>query len=247
MKGVLFASDLHLSPQRPDRIALFIQLLRQTAPRAEAIYLLGDIVEFWLGDDDPEPSHRSLIAALATAAETGTAVHVMTGNRDFLMAAQFFAETRAQPLRDFEVIDLFGVRTLLTHGDLLCTNDVKYQAFRRHVRDPVNQQQFLSLPLPERYRIAAETRSGTQASMLEKDDDIMDVDPSEVMRVIREYDVTTLIHGHTHRPAIHTVEGTSRTRRIVLGDWYSTNQVLWCLPTHETLIGAAELLATFAD
>lgn len=247
MKGVLFASDLHLSPLRPDRTALFLQLLREVAPRADSIYLLGDIVEIWLGDDDPEPSHRALVAALAKVAEAGTAVHVMVGNRDFLMGERFFAEARARPMRDFEVINLFGVPTLLTHGDLLCTNDVKYQAFRRHVRDPVNQRQFLNLPLPERYRVAAATRTGTKASMLEKDDDIMDVDPSEVVRVIRDYDVATLIHGHTHRPAIHHVEGTSRSRRIVLGDWYSTNQVLWCTPTHETLIGAAELLETFSD
>jgi UDP-2,3-diacylglucosamine hydrolase len=247
MKGVLFASDLHLSAQRPDRTELFLRLLKSVTPVAAAIYLLGDIVEFWLGDDDPEPAHGALVAALADTVQAGTAVYVMTGNRDFLMGAQFFAQTGAKALADFEVIDLFGTATLLTHGDLLCTNDTQYQAFRRYVRDPVNQQKFLSLPVHERYRVAAETRSGTQASMLEKDDDIMDVNPQEVVRMMQQYAVSALIHGHTHRPAVHIEDGvTSKIRRTVLGDWYSTNKVLWCTPSAADLIDAETLLKQLA-
>ncbi|MSR14369.1 MAG: UDP-2,3-diacylglucosamine diphosphatase [Gammaproteobacteria bacterium] len=246
MKGVLFASDLHLSPQRPDRIALFFRLLEQIAPRAEAIYLLGDVVEFWVGDDDVAPAHRALVEALALAATVCPAVYVMTGNRDFLMGERFFAETKARPLADFEVVDLFGTSTLLTHGDLLCINDLKYQAFRQYVRAPDNQRQFLSLPLAERYRVAAQTRSGTQASMLEKEDDIMDVDPDEVVRVMQEHRVSHLIHGHTHRPAVHRLEGAPLSQRIVLGDWYTGNQVLWCTGAEKKLIGAAELIGTLA-
>ena len=220
----VFASDTHLAPERPGQIDDFAALLQRVEAWRADLYLLGDIVEFWPGDDDDAPLHRDLIARLARLTGAGCRVHVTHGNRDFLLGERFRRETGATLLDDYTTC-LFGrERVLLTHGDLLCTRDLKYQEFRRYVREPARQQQFLSLPLTERRRLAAQTREGTQSSMAEKAAEIMDVDESEVQRVMRAHGATLLIHGHTHRPALHAFElDGHNARRCVLGDWYDTD------------------------
>lgn len=223
----VFASDTHLAPERPQQIEDFEALLARVLEWRAELYLLGDIVEFWPGDDDDAPLHRALVAALARLTSAGLAVHVARGNRDFLLGERFARESGARLLDDWTVIELGDERALMTHGDLLCTRDLKYQEFRRFVRDPARQQQFLSLPLAERRRIAAQTREGTQSSMAEKAAEIMDVDADAVVSRLREYEATLLIHGHTHRPAVHDLLVDGRpARRCVLGDWYEAGRVL---------------------
>lgn len=227
----LFASDLHLSSEDPDKVDLFEQVLEQASTSVDAVYLLGDIFEIWLGDDDLSEPHPRIIDAMRSYRERGGRLHVMSGNRDFLFGAGFVEKTGAELLLDWHAIDLGGVTTLLTHGDLLCTRDVQYQQFRQYVRDPNNQKQFLAFPLAERKQIAANTRSGTKASMLEKEDVIMDVEQSTVEKIMLEHGVNRLIHGHTHRPADHTFtdQNGQQCERLVLGDWYDGCSILIAL------------------
>jgi len=223
----VFASDLHLGGERPEKVALFEAFLRRASELADSLYILGDLFEIWLGDDDDSDPHPTVVRALRKFADSGTELFVMSGNRDFLFGAEFAKATGATLLSDWHVIDLFGSRTLLTHGDLLCTKDVEYQTFRKTVRDPTNQAAFLASSLDERRKIAADTRDGTKASMLEKDDFIMDVEQSTVEQVMSKFDVARLIHGHTHRPATHTFEiDGSPHDRVVLGDWYEQCSVV---------------------
>lgn len=247
MNNVLFASDLHLSPKRPDKVELFFTLLARCRTQVSAVYLLGDLVEFWLGDDDADPIQLRLTSALRELSASGVAVAIATGNRDFLMGTRFCRDTGASLLADYAVIDLYGTRTLLTHGDLLCTKDVQYQQFRQYVREPSRQQQFLALTLAERRRIAIETRSDTQKSMVDKDDFIMDVDAAEVARVMAAHQVQRLVHGHTHRPAVHQfeLEGAA-CERVVLGDWYACSEVYWACADGNRLLSAEHLLRKFA-
>lgn len=244
MDRVLFASDLHLSATRPDKVELALALLQALPGRVDALFLLGDLVEFWPGDDDDEPVHRALVDALHVLTTGGLPVSVMTGNRDFLMGERFRAETGVSLLPDWATVSLLGEPTLLTHGDLLCLRDTQYQAFRRQVRDPARQQQFLALPLPERRRIAGATRAGTTQSMAAKDDFIMDVDEDEVLRVMREAGARCLVHGHTHRPACHTLAIDGGTaRRVVLGDWYGDGEIFLVTAEGGRLLPAADWLA----
>jgi len=226
---IVFASDTHLCAERPRQNSEFAALLDLVRSWRAELYLLGDVVEFWPGDDDDAALHRELVAQLAALTGAGCRVRVTRGNRDFLFGERFRAETGIELLDDYTIITLGAERALLTHGDLLCTLDTKYQEFRRFVRDPANQQRFLAMPLAERRRIAAQTREGTQSSMAEKAADIMDVSEVEVVRVMRGHDATVLIHGHTHRPArhLHTVDG-HRCERWVLSDWYETGGYLRC-------------------
>ena len=223
----LFVSDLHLSPARPAQLTLFLEFLACARQRAQALYILGDLFEVWLGDDDDTPPNAVVVSALAALTSAGVAVHVGYGNRDFLYGSRFVAASGAQLLDDYAVIDLFDTPTLLTHGDLLCTRDVNYQRFRRVVRHPLTRRLFLATPLAWRQRIAHRTRAGTIASMRRKDDGIMDVDETTVAEVMAHHKVKLLIHGHTHRPAVHHYESDQR-RRIVLGDWYEQDAVLVC-------------------
>ena len=247
MSRALFVSDLHLCASRPGQAERFFALLARAPGNVDALYLLGDLVEFWPGDDDDDPLHRRLIQALRTLTGRGVHLGVMTGNRDFLMQSRFAAETGAELLPDYHRIVLAGVPTLLTHGDLLCTRDLQYLQFRQTVRAPARQAQFLNLPLAERRRIATETRAGTQQSMSAKDDYIMDAEELEVVRVMRLQDVPRLIHGHTHRPAIHSFELEGRCyERVVLGDWYEGDLVYMSQPTGNQLVSAHTLLTSWA-
>lgn len=191
--------------------------------------MLGDLFEAWLGDDDPEPEYRRVIAALRALADAGTRLFFMHGNRDFLVGERFSTESGCALLGDHAVVDLYGERVLLMHGDLLCTDDVEYQAFRKMVRDPAWQARMLALPVAQRKALAAQVKAQTKAAVMAKAEDIMDVNDGAVADTMRRHGVRTLLHGHTHRPAVHrfTLDGEPATR-IVLGDWYTQgSSVRW--------------------
>jgi UDP-2,3-diacylglucosamine hydrolase len=225
---ILFVSDLHLDPARPDIIDQFIGFLRTDAARAEALYILGDMFEAWVGDDDPEPEKRRALAALkALKTAGGPRCHFMRGNRDFLTGQVFAGRAGVQILPEPHAVDLFGRRALLLHGDTLCTDDHDYQAFRRMVRDPAWQQSFLAQPLPHRIAMAAQARDASRRHTGSARAEIMDVNEGAVIEAFRAAGVDLMIHGHTHRPGVHTHEVDGRTAtRIVLGDWYEHGSVL---------------------
>ena len=240
----LFVSDTHLAAARPAQVELFRRVLARAGAAGATLYVLGDLVEFWLGDDDDDPVQREVVGLLAAYTAQGNALHVAFGNRDFLLGARFKAETGATLLEDWTTVQLGGETALLTHGDLLCTRDLKYQMFRAFVRNPDNQQKFLAAPLEERRRIASSTREGTQASMMEKDDHIMDVDQAAVERCLKTHGARVLIHGHTHRPGTHSFEVDGHTcYRHVLGDWYGTGTVLWVDGSNFRLQSVPDFLA----
>ena len=230
--STLFISDLHLSAERPGITHLFLEFLRNQAAEADALYILGDLFEVWIGDDASVPEHRTVIEGLRHLADSGTPVYVMHGNRDFLMAKGFEEASGCRIIPHPIIIDLHGVPTLLMHGDTLCTDDIEYQRFRAQVRDPARQQQFLSLPPEQRAAIAMDYRTQSREKSSQKPQEIMDVNPQAVENTMREHRVNRLIHGHTHRPATHEVTIDGKTaRRIVLGDWYHQGSVLICNET----------------
>ena len=222
----LFISDLHLDPSRPAIVRAFLSFLEQ-ASSADALYILGDFFEVWIGDDDDCEFNRSIIDALKQFTDTGTPCYIMHGNRDFLMGEQFCRDTGCKLLDDPIVIDLYGKQVLLMHGDSLCTLDEKYMEFRREVRDKAWQDDFLGKPLQERRDITNELRNRSKNQTKDKQEDILDVTPEEVVTAMDDAMVDLMIHGHTHRPMIHelsTAQGDSK--RIVLGDWYKSGWVL---------------------
>ncbi len=225
----LFISDLHLSHERRDIISLFENFLADTARRAEALYILGDLFDIWLGDDLSPNYYPTAVEALRRTTEADIPVHIMHGNRDFLIGQDFADATGCQLITDPIVIDLYGIPTVLTHGDLLCTDDVEYQAFRKHVRNPVAQQQFLALCPEDRIETAANYRAESLKRMGEKTEEIMDANQNAIETLMREHGVTQLIHGHTHRPGSHEFSLDKKSaKRIVLGDWYHQGSVLEC-------------------
>ena len=219
--AVLFVSDLHLEPARPDGIATFVEFCASEARSAAAVYILGDLFEAWIGDDDDDPGLEPITAALAGLTAAGTPCHFMHGNRDFLVGPRFAAATGCRLLGDYECIEIEGERVLLTHGDLLCSDDVRYQTLRRQLRDPVWRRDFLGKTLAERRAIAQELRQLSKDEMAGKSEMIMDVNEKTVRDTMRRFGVLNLLHGHTHRPAIHCFElDGAPARRIVLSDWY---------------------------
>lgn len=230
---IVFISDLHLCEERPRTTRLFIDFLAQQAGKTEALYILGDLFEYWAGDDDIEDAHHaSVIAAMRALSEAGTKLYVMHGNRDFLMGSGFAATSGAELLHDPTTIDLYGREAVLTHGDMLCTDDREYQQFRSMVREPQWQQAFLNLPLSQRKAKIAELRTRSEQAKSYKDAAIMDVNPDAVAAFLREHDYPPLlIHGHTHRPARHQLNTDGRhCERIVLADWGDTGSCLVCTP-----------------
>jgi UDP-2,3-diacylglucosamine hydrolase len=227
--AVLFVSDLHLDPARPECIDRFREFCEGTARDADAVYILGDLFEAWIGDDDDDPGLTPIVDAIADLSRRGTPCHFMHGNRDFLAGEAFARRTGCQLLGDFERIELFGQSVLLTHGDLLCTDDVRYQELRRQLRDPAWQRDFLAKPLDERRQIANQLRQLSQTEMAAKTEAIMDVNESAVHDTMRRFGVHRLLHGHTHRPAIHRFELDGQpAERIVLNDWYGPGgYALW--------------------
>ena len=227
--ATLFISDLHLSPERPDISDQFHHLLAGEAREAEALYILGDLFEVWLGDDLVLPEYRPSLEALKALSDSRVPVYVMHGNRDFLMGERFCKKTGCTLIDDPTVIDLYGTPTLLMHGDTLCTDDTAYQEFRRMVRDPAFQKEFLSKPAEERIETARQYRETSRNATAEKSEEIMDVNPQAVIEAMQQAGVTRLIHGHTHRPAFHQLEIDGKpAERIVLGDWYGQGSMLAC-------------------
>ncbi len=225
----IFVSDLHLCPTRPAINQTFFEFLRGPAARAEALYILGDLFEYWAGDDDDDPFNASVLAALHDLAGTGSKLFLMHGNRDFLIGNCFAADAGATLLPDPTMLDLYGTRTLLMHGDTLCTDDAGYQEFRAKVRNPEYQLKFLAQPLLKRKQIIAGLRTENMEKKQAKSESIMDVTPATVDAVLREHGYPRLIHGHTHRPALHrdVVDGHA-CERWVLADWYAKGGYLRC-------------------
>ncbi|HEY2592156.1 MAG TPA: UDP-2,3-diacylglucosamine diphosphatase [Steroidobacteraceae bacterium] len=223
----LFISDLHLDASRPEITRLFLAFLENEAPHADALYILGDLFEAWIGDDDPEPTRARICDALRELTASGVACFVLHGNRDFLLGEEFARRTGCVLLPDPVVAELDGERVLLTHGDALCTGDRAYQELRSTVRDERWQRRFLALPLAVRARLAERARAGSRAHTSRAVPDIMDVDPAAVVAAHRATGARRIIHGHTHRPAIHesTLDGAP-AYRIVLGAWYEQGSVL---------------------
>ncbi|MBI3771405.1 MAG: UDP-2,3-diacylglucosamine diphosphatase [Gammaproteobacteria bacterium] len=228
---ILFIADIHLGEEHPGISERFIRFIDDQARHAEALYILGDLFEAWVGDDVITADQQPAISALRELTKSGVPVYVMHGNRDFLLGADFEAATGCQLLSDPTVIDLYGQRTLLMHGDTLCTDDHEYQAFRSQVRDPAWQLQFLNLSAEQRLATARHYRQESQRLSHAKQMEIMDVTPAAVTAVMQHHGVPRLIHGHTHRPALHEImlDG-SRAQRIVLGDWYQQDSWLECNP-----------------
>lgn len=230
----LFISDLHLDASRPEVTELFGRFLRDEARRADALYILGDLFEAWVGDDDTSEVGAFVAAHLREVADAGVPVFFIRGNRDFLVGAEYAQRAGFRILPDPAVLMLYGKPTLLMHGDLLCTDDIAYQQFRAQTRNPAWQAQFLAQPLAARLAFAAQARATSMARQKEmKGDDrtqfetITDVAPATVEATLARYGIDTLIHGHTHRPAIHELSvGSHACRRIVLGDWYEQGSVL---------------------
>jgi len=230
----LFISDLHLDPERPEVTRLFGDFIDGEARSAEALYILGDLFEAWVGDDDPSETGAFVATKLRALSDAGVPVWFQHGNRDFLVGRDFARRAGAHLLPEHAVVPLHGEPVLLMHGDTLCTDDLPYQAFRAQTRAPAWQAQFLAQPLAARLAFAAQARAASQQrQQAMKNDDrsqfetITDVSPQAVHDTLARYGVTTLIHGHTHRPAIHDVEVDGRAcRRIVLGDWYTQGSVL---------------------
>ena len=229
MPDTLFISDLHLDPERPAVTELFLELLDSRAHTADAIYILGDLFEAWVGDDDTGPMNQAVSDGLKKCTTSGTPVFIMHGNRDFLLGARFAAASGCTLLDDPALIDLYGTPTLLMHGDLLCTDDKEYMAFRAMVRDTEWQRELLSRSLEERQLMAREMRDRSREQTGGKPESIMDVNKEAVIKTMSEHRVQRLIHGHTHRPAIHDlVISGEPAQRIVLGDWYEQGSLLEC-------------------
>jgi UDP-2,3-diacylglucosamine hydrolase len=222
-----FASDLHLDPSTPRIAERFRRFLAGPVRGARALFLLGDIFEAWLGDDDPEPAHRAAIAAIARVADAGTLVYVMRGNRDFMLGERFCRESGAILLEDPAILELAGTRLLLSHGDGLCVDDRAYQKLRALVRDPGLRARFARLPLDARRRLALEARAGSREHLANASGYITDVNAGAVESVFRDSGATLMIHGHTHRPGVHRAEsgGLARTREV-LGAWHDEADVV---------------------
>ncbi|UBB24146.1 UDP-2,3-diacylglucosamine diphosphatase [Pseudoxanthomonas japonensis] len=230
----LFISDLHLDAERPAITELFGAFMHREGRQAEAVYILGDLFEAWVGDDDPSETGAYVADRIREVVDLGVPVYFIRGNRDFLVGDAFARRAGMRILPDPAVVPLYGRPTLLMHGDLLCTDDVPYQQFRAQTRDPAWQRQFLGQPLAARLAFAAQARAASQArqqGMIQDDraqfETVTDVTPATVEATLRRFGVDTLIHGHTHRPAIHDLGIDGRAcRRIVLGDWYEQGSVL---------------------
>jgi UDP-2,3-diacylglucosamine hydrolase len=218
---VLFISDLHLHAGDAETARRFREFTEGPARDASELYVLGDLFEAWIGDDDDDPRIAPAIDALKTLTDSGVQCALMHGNRDFLLGQRFCALTGCRLLGDYERLTLFGQPVLLTHGDLLCTDDTRYMTLRAELRSPAWQRDFLAKPLAERRQIASDLRQLSTTEIAMKSDFIMDVNQAAVERTMREHDVALLLHGHTHRPAVHRFALNGRpAARIVLGAWY---------------------------
>ena len=225
--ATLFISDLHLDANRPDIGDQLLTLLEGEARDADALYILGDLFESWVGDDDPNEHYATIKAALRALVDSGVPVYFMHGNRDFMIGADFANETGVQILADPTPVNLHGASVVLSHGDALCTDDVEYQQIRVMVRNPDWQAMMLTKPIEERLAIAAHARAQSMERNSSLNEDIMDVNQGAVENLITEHGVDILLHGHTHRPFVHDIEiGDRSAKRIVLGDWYEQGSIV---------------------
>lgn len=225
--ATLFIADLHLSTDEPAITAGFLRFLAGEARQADALYILGDLFEVWIGDDDPSPLHRDVAAALCKITEAGVPCYFIHGNRDFLLGRRFAKACGMQLLEEEHVLEINGRRVLIMHGDTLCTDDAGYQAFRARVHNPWIQRAFLTLPLFIRRRIAARMRARSKAANRSKSMDIMDVNVNAVLHAFSRHHVQWLIHGHTHRPAIHELDANGAPAwRCVLGAWHTEGSMI---------------------
>ena len=223
----LFISDLHLEADRPEIADQFLKFLETEALHADELYILGDLFESWVGDDDPDEHYAWIKQALRKLTRKEVPVYFMHGNRDFMVGDAFAEETGVTILQDPAVVEIHGNRVLLSHGDAYCTDDIEYQAVRKMTRDPAWQAMMLQKSLEERLAFAAQARAASMARGGTINEDIMDVNGDAIAKALSDAGVTMMLHGHTHRPAVHEVDidGTAATR-IVLGDWYEQGSVV---------------------
>lgn len=226
--STLFISDLHLEDSRPETSGWLLEFLTGPARMAEAVYILGDLFEYWIGDDAVSPTARAVAAETARLAAAGLALYFQHGNRDFLLGEHYAAQAGLQLLPESLVVDLHGTPTLLLHGDSLCTDDVQYQAFRMQSRDPAWQAAILAMTVEERIAMAKNARETSTEHKGAAAMGIMDVNEGAVIRAFEDNGVERIIHGHTHRPAVHRHElsGGLTGTRIVLADWYKAGSYL---------------------
>ncbi len=219
--STLFIADLHLCPKKPEVTSGFLRFLQSDAVHADALYILGDLFESWIGDDETHPLQRLIAVVLRQLKYSGVPCYFIHGNRDFLLSKKFARASGMQLLPDEIVLELYTHHILILHGDTLCTADKTYQYFRRIVRNPLIQKLFLDLPLRLRLCIAAKIRTRSQQSNQCKTESIMDVSQQAVKQIMLEYEVRCMIHGHTHRPAVHQLNLNNTTAyRAVLGAWH---------------------------
>ncbi|MGB6976460.1 MAG: UDP-2,3-diacylglucosamine diphosphatase [Gammaproteobacteria bacterium] len=223
----LFISDLHLQESQPEILQLFYRFLQQQAPHADALYILGDLFEVWLGDDDNQVFLQTVKNALKTLVESGVPVYIMAGNRDFLLGQRFAQESGCKMLQDPTLIDLYGQSVLLTHGDFLCTQDRRHQYFRRFVQQSWIRRLILAIPLKLRRKMGKRLRHMSYRRTQQLADNIMDVTPEAVQQLMARYQTARLIHGHTHLPAIHNwLVADQNFSRMVLGAWHEQGSAL---------------------
>ena len=225
--ATLFISDLHLDDRRPDATAAFLAFLEREAAGADALYILGDLFEYWLGDDAPTPVGQAVAPALKAVADSGVPIAFTHGNRDFLLGERYAEAAGMTLLPEEHVVDLYGAPTLLLHGDTLCTDDVEYQQVRQMLRNPDWQAEFLKKTPEERVQVALKAREMSAEHQAGASTDIMDVNAGAVEEALIRHRVRHMIHGHTHRPAVHENGGH---QRVVLGDWYDQGSVLTLSP-----------------
>jgi len=223
----LFISDLHLTPSKPDITESFIHFMTTKAIHADALYVLGDLFEFWIGDDDNSDFNLAIKTQFKTLTDRGVPCYFIQGNRDFLIGKRFEKETGMTLLDEVCTVNLYGQRAIILHGDTLCTDDVKYQAYRQKIHQPWLQWTYNRLPLFVKKKIVSKVQSDINQDKKEKSLDIMDVNQETVNAVLKKYDADLIIHGHTHRPDIHHfLMNEKQCTRIVLGDWYEQSSIL---------------------
>mgnify|MGYP000334572491 CR=1 FL=1 len=229
-----FIADLHLAQNRPDITACFLSFLKNDAVEAQTLYILGDLFEYWLGDDDDTPFIQDVANALKLLSKSGVTIYYIHGNRDFLLGKKYATQAGMTLLPEIKVIDLYGQQVVIMHGDTLCTRDVAYQAFRKKSRSWWWQTMVKSLPLFIRRKMAENYRIKSAKATAVKTQEIMDVTDAEVVRCLEEHQSQLLIHGHTHRPDIHQLSANNQdAQRIVLGDWYE--QGAWLKVTKDNI------------
>ena len=225
--STLFISDLHLEAERPDIGKHFLRFLDSDAREAEELYILGNLFEAWVGDDDPNTHYFTIKRALRKLVDSSIPVFFMHGDRDFLVGKGFANETGVKILKDPHKLTMYGRKLLLSHGDKLCTDDVQYQKIRKMTHDPEWQAKMLARPLKHRLRISEEARRQSLEQTLNMSKEITDVNQGAVIEIMRKNNADVLVHGHTHRPAVHDVDlGGRKAKRIVLGDWHKQGSVV---------------------